>query len=556
MLHPPGANGQLRTVISSEIRSSEADASLRLDFQDQSSFSIEFRDGQVFLDGEQVGSFHQRDALFSAWRSFIRDVTPLGDGPLAQALVDWAPPEGLADAWAGVADQLDQALEAALILPPSAEADPSPQVQIALPGEGSILSALLDRPEALAGLAKALEGISMTQTTVVVGEDMVVDAGEVVEGTLILVDGDLAVSGLVEGDVILSGGVLRILEGGRITGDLRISDGEVAQIDGSVGGRLVELGLAEATQQELAELEAELEELRAERRARASHEQRSRESSSNLAMRALDRIASAIGELLKNLLTFLVLCVLGVLVVHFQGNRMEVVATTARRAPTRSVVVGLAGGFLLFPVWVVGAVALAISIIGIPVLLVWLPLFPIAAGLAALLGYFAVARNVGEWVADQEYRGLEWIRGSNSFYTVVAGIGALMLPCVASNLVSALGIPLLAGALGFLGSMVTLAAAIVGLGAVLLTRGGRIRPHESYFDFEDQFWMEEEPIVAEAEEDAAEGVDGTADGGSAEEDVTEPAHEGEDGAATETGDDSADQGEGPPDIEEEERENG
>jgi hypothetical protein len=137
-------------------------------------------------------------------------------------------------------------------------------------------------------------------------------------------------------------------------------------------------------------------------------------------------------------------------------------------------------------------VALAISIIGIPVLLVWIPLFPIAAGLAALLGYLAVARNVGEWVAEQEYRGLEWIRGSNHFYTVVAGIGALMVPCIAANLVRVVGLGLLQGLLAFVGSMITLVVLAIGLGAVLLTRGGRIRPMESYFEFEEEFYTETE----------------------------------------------------------------
>jgi hypothetical protein len=136
-------------------------------------------------------------------------------------------------------------------------------------------------------------------------------------------------------------------------------------------------------------------------------------------------------------------------------------------------------------------VALGISIIGIPVLIVWIPLFPIAAGLAGLLGYLAVAKNVGEWVAEQRYRGLEWIRGSNAFYTVLAGVGALMVPCVAASLVRILGIGFLHGFLAFTGSLVTFLAAAIGLGAVLLTRGGRIRSYADYYEFEEGGWPEE-----------------------------------------------------------------
>jgi hypothetical protein len=524
-LLPSGVRGQLRTVVSSEIAVSEREATLRLDFLDEGSFAIEFHDGRVLVDGEQVGTFGRRDALDSAWRSLLGEVITLEDGPLAQALVDWAPPAGLSEEWAKLATHLDRALETTLALPTSAQ-DPSPPVPTTISREGEILTALLGRPDALSGLAEALEGISMEGTTLLIGEDMVVEAGDEFEGTLILVDGDLEVAGTIDGDVVLTGGVIRILDGGRVTGDLRVADGEVERLGGSVGGSVVELAPGNRVQlaeEELAELKKEMEELREEKQFQATMDRRSRGAPS-LAARAVARVSSAIGELLKNFMTFLVLCVMGVLMVHFQGDRLEVVATTARRAPTRSAVVGLAGGFLLLPVWIVGAVALLISIIGIPVFVLWVPFFPVAAGLATLLGVLAVARNVGEWVADQEYKGLEWIRGSNSFYTVIAGIGALMLPWVASNLVSALGVGPVAGLLAGVGYMITLAAATVGLGAVLLTRGGRIRPHESYFDFEDEFWMDAEPPRPEK---------AGADSGSVEESTpeageTEPAAEGDD----------------------------
>jgi hypothetical protein len=97
---------------------------------------------------------------------------------------------------------------------------------------------------------------------------------------------------------------------------------------------------------------------------------------------------------------------------------------------------------------------------------------------------------VGEWVAEQEYRGLEWIRGSNTFYTVVAGVGALILPYVAVNVSRIIGFGFLTGLLGFAASMVTFAAGAVGLGAVLLTRGGKIRPMEAYYDYEEDYWAD------------------------------------------------------------------
>jgi hypothetical protein len=226
----------------------------------------------------------------------------------------------------------------------------------------------------------------------------------------------------------------------------------------------------------------------------------------------------ALAGLMENLATYLVLAILGMVAIHFGRERLEVVALTARRAPGRSAVVGMAGGFLLIPVWILGIVALVVTIIGIPVLLAWVPLFPIAAVAATLFGYLAVARNVGEWVAEQEYRGLEWIRGSNTVYALLAGLGAFMVPCVAANVARLLGLGFFHGLLTFAGSAIGVLAAAIGFGAVLLTRGGRIRPYETYYEFEDEPWAEEpadEPAYG-PEAAAAEAPAGPAPGLEAE----------------------------------------
>lgn len=503
-LLPQGVEGQLRTVVSNEIAVSENEATLRLDFQDRGRLTISFQDGQVLLNGEVEGRYSRRDGLDLAWRSLLGEVITLDDGPLAMALNDWDPPRGLTGGSGDLAARLDETLEGALALPEALE-DPTPQgeVTVSISGEEGLLAALLSRTGALSGLAEVLEGTPINDFIFKIGEDVVVEAGEELEGTLILVDGDLDVRGRIDGDVVVTGGTVRLLENGVITGDLRIANGELERSGGTVEGRF----LAPATGDEIQLEPAELEDLKRKleldiRRDLRSTMERETRRSPNMVWGVFGNVGNAIAGLLENLVTFLVLAILGVLAVHFQRERLEVVATAARQAPVRSAVVGLAGGFFLIPIWIVGTIALAITIIGIPVLLAWVPLFPIAAGLAILLGYLAVARNVGEWVADQEYRGLEWIRGSNTFYTIVAGVGALLVPCVAASAIRILGFGFLTGLLGFLGSMVTLAAASVGLGAVLLTRGGKIRPLGSYYDFEEDYWADMDP--AEAEDTASE----------------------------------------------------
>jgi hypothetical protein len=490
-LLPLGIEAQLRTVSSNEIAVSEREASLRLHFEDDASFAIVFSEGSILVDGEPRGTYTRRDPLDLAWRSLLGEVVALDNGPLAEALVAWSPPEGLTGEAAELGRLLDRAMEQALALPTVPADAPPVAVPTAFPGEEGVLGALLRRTTALGALAEALEGVEVERATVRVGQDLVVEAGEEIEATVIVVDGNLEVRGTIRGDVVVTDGRVTLPEGGRITGNLRLANGELERAGGTVGGSVRLLGTGEEPRLDRREVEDLRRSLEGEiRRDLLASMERDRRRSSNPVVGAFRNVGRAIAGLLENTLTLVVLAILGALTLHFARERLEVVATTARSAPARSAVVGLAGGFLLIPAFVLGIVALAVSIVGIPFILVWVPLFPLAAALAGLLGYLAVARNVGEWVAEQEYRGLEWIRGSNAFYTLTAGIAALMLPCIASSALRILGLGFFTGLLAFLGSVVVIVAVAVGFGAVLMTRGGRIRPHEAYVDLEEDFWSE------------------------------------------------------------------
>jgi len=513
LLLPSGVQGQLRPVVTNEIAVSETEASLLLGFQEGGQLEISLTDGRVLVDGESIGDYARRDGLDLAWRALLGEVITLDDGPLAQRLNDWDPPENLSGPSLTLASRLDAVLEEALAEDRgSAQAEDLQGVSVTGLDQEGLVGALLTRSDALSRLGDALEGAALDQFTLKVGEDVVVDLGEEISGDLVIVDGDLVLHGTVDGDVILIGGTARLGDQGVITGDLRVSGGTLVRAGGSVSGSLIQLDSRdEGSVVEEAELEEIRRELESEIRRELRHARQEESRRRSPFFEFMGHIGSAIAGLLENLITFIVLSILGVLAVHFQRERLEVVATTARRAPVRSAVVGLAGGFFLLPIWIVGMIALAITIIGIPVLLAWVPLFPIAAGLAILFGYLGVARNVGEWVAEQEYRGLEWIRGSNTFYTVIAGVGALVIPYVAVNVSRIIGFGVLTGLLGFAASMVTFAAGAVGLGAVLLTRGGKIRPLDSYYDFEEDYWAdmedrEEAPVEESraAEEPSAE----------------------------------------------------
>jgi hypothetical protein len=279
-------------------------------------------------------------------------------------------------------------------------------------------------------------------------------------------------------------GTLDVAEGGSVEGTVRLADAELIRNEGVVSGgvrRLVldpsELALTERDiRVELrGEIEDELrqeirEELRREVRVDTGGDRRSG-SSSFAPLRAVFR---GVGGVVQNVAVIVLLTLLGAGVVSLAGERVDVIADTARRTPGRAAAVGIATTVLLLPIWVLGFVALLVTIVGIPVAIAWLPLFPLAVGLAAVIGYLAVARNAGEWLADSGYPWTHWIRKSNTLLSMVGGLIGLLALFVAANLISMA--PFLGWVAALLvagGCIVTVVATQVGLGAVILTRAGR-----------------------------------------------------------------------------------
>ena len=222
-------------------------------------------------------------------------------------------------------------------------------------------------------------------------------------------------------------------------------------------------------------------------------------------------VGQGIAEIMGDLISFLIISLIALSVVYFAKDNLEVVADTARRNPMRAGLVGMAGAFLVLPTWLLGCVALVVSVVGIIALPFWLILFPVAVALGAGLGYLAVARNIGEWVAAREINGLEWLRPTNTFYAVVTGVGTILTFSVAANVLDVVPFfGFLGGLVATLGSMIAIAALLVGFGAVLLTRGGRQAEFYAGGDpFDDEPVWEQDGFSDEVSE--AEEVEATAD---------------------------------------------
>jgi hypothetical protein len=136
-------------------------------------------------------------------------------------------------------------------------------------------------------------------------------------------------------------------------------------------------------------------------------------------------------------------------------------------------VVGLAGAFLVIPAWALVTVALVITIVGILAVPFWVVLFPLAVAAALVLGYLAVAQQLGEWIARRRYAKLGWVQLANPYSTIIAGVGTLLLAFVAARVLDAVGLlGWMSVLLTVLGILATAAAALIGFGAVLLSRAG------------------------------------------------------------------------------------
>jgi len=223
---------------------------------------------------------------------------------------------------------------------------------------------------------------------------------------------------------------------------------------------------------------SELEQMLDETHEQATVRQRHRGPDWLAPLRHIGRGAAGV---MSVLVTFAVLFGLGFAVVFFGGRKyLEEVADTARYATGRSFLVGLAASFLVVPAFVLGAIVLLISIVGIPALLVWLPAYPLAVTLAALLGYLAVAHSAGEALAERRFYGGDWFTRANSYYFMLTGLGLLLALFIAAHVVEMAGpwLGFIRGILLFLGVVLTWGAVTTGFGAVLISRAGTrpIRP--------------------------------------------------------------------------------
>jgi len=295
--------------------------------------------------------------------------------------------------------------------------------------------------------------------------DHVVGPGEVVQGDMVVVEGDLTVRGEIRGNAVVTGGDLRLEEGGKVLGDAVVTGGQVLNRGGRVLGEMLTLAGEGAAVIPTAP------------RAPKPPPQVVRLSRSSW----FDDIGQGIAGIFSTLAFGMVLAGIGAGIVFYGIPYLRAVSDTVRKQTGRSAAVGLAASFLVIPAFVLLIVALAISIIGIPVLLVAVPLYPLAVVAALGFGLLAVAHVIGEYTAEQ--RGSFDFNYRNAYAYVFFGIGLLLAPLLAGHVIGMVGfIGWVGTLLKVLGALILLAAATLGMGAVILSRAGTRPPVARDFD--------------------------------------------------------------------------
>ncbi|CAN5883062.1 hypothetical protein BH20GEM1_BH20GEM1_13690 [soil metagenome] len=277
-----------------------------------------------------------------------------------------------------------------------------------------------------------------TEDRVRVGASVRVREDEIIDGDVVAVFGSVRVDGTVTGDVTAVGGSVELGPNAVVEGDVVVVGGTLDRASGArIEGSVEEVAWGGAGFRTYA---PDFE----------------------------PPFLKGIGGLIMTVVWIVVLGALASLVYLLARRPVERMSYRVARSPWKAALVGLVAQLLFLPVLVLTVILLAVSIIGIPLLLV-VPFALVALAIGVLVGFTAVARNVGSGAETR----FGW-QHDNPYIAVAVGVGLIMLVSFFASALGVAGGPLgvFAILLGILGFVIQYAAWTVGFGALLLTRFG------------------------------------------------------------------------------------
>jgi len=466
------AQSPAQEPVFNQVTVTATEAGLAIEFPQGPPFSAVLREGSVQINGEEMGRYTPGDALDREWRLLLSRVVMREEGSGLEVLREWSPSEELPENSARLARLLADRIQERLPAPGfSPMGPPSPSLH----RDDPLLSLLL-RPERLPALESAISGRRIEPLRVVIGEPARMGSDETWEGSVLIVDGELTLEGRVRGDVFLLGGELELGPAARIDGDLVWDDARILGPREGVRGDIVEISSEGEEARSLRdELQAGLREGLREAMENGDRDRGARQDAQRSALR---NVLRGLGGVFQTAVSALLLTGIGLGLLTFAPRRFEVVARTARFSTKRSALTGLAAMVLFLPAWVLGTLALVLTLIGIPLALIWIFAFPLLAGLAGVAGYLGVAWALGLQLQDRLLKGRWEPYRDRPVAQWALGVGILLLPFLLAHLFR-MGTPFLGvfqGLFTAVGFVAGFAALTVGLGAIVLSRGGQNDP--------------------------------------------------------------------------------
>ena len=273
-----------------------------------------------------------------------------------------------------------------------------------------------------------------------------------VDGDVVAIGGSVRVKGEVNGDAVAIGGGLELGPHAIVNGDAVVIGGTLTRDPGAiVRGKVVDM-------------------------ANGFNFDFGNWRWNRLPFRGFPRFGfplfgAAVGvlALMGTLMRVLVLCALTSIVLFVGREFVEQVGARAAAEPLKAGIVGLLAQMLFGPLLILTIIVFVITIIGIPLLLL-IPFAVLAFGVVLLIGFTAVAYNLGR-IANARFA---WTHG-NPYLTAVTGIVLLVSPLLVARVLGLADWLLfpVTGALVFLGLLAEYLAWTVGFGAVALQRFGR-----------------------------------------------------------------------------------
>jgi hypothetical protein len=274
------------------------------------------------------------------------------------------------------------------------------------------------------------------------GGDVTVDEDETITDAVVAIGGSVDVLGEVEDDVVAIGGNVRLGPHALVKGAVTSVGGRIDQAPGAeIRGETNEIGVHGIGPARWG---------RAMWMPGFGHD-----------------FMSGWFRLFGTGLRIAVVLLLALIAVVIAGRPVDRIAQRAGDEPWLSGFVGLLLQVLIVPLTIVTVVVLAITIIGIP-LLILVPFALLALLVGVLLGFVGVARRVGEWAAP----------GRTPLAATAVGVILIAAGTILARLMWLLPAPIapVAIILTVVGFFLEYVAWTVGIGAMLLTRFGTRGP--------------------------------------------------------------------------------